>query len=334
MAMASSKRKWSEVFEDEDSYNKQSILDLCSSKLRYVNPARPPRRRTEVPLLRNVLIVNTMKHLSSEEKPEKTIEVPAEDIAVDPSHFEGLPPLSELLTDIMLDPHPSDALSPLPVQSSYLETDMSLDNNEDKVVHDLLPCTSVVGLSPQSSWQSETVTSNFDSYLSPSSNTYSAPEIDPPTDTKDSTFHSSSGPLPSFTSLFETSGSLTELTATYTDLSSSFSQSNPEISQQDKTMEDLVGNTTLTETELEYLAMAFSSKMPNVSFDELLQALPQPSRLQSYSYFVPSSLQTCSNSIGNGHDTNQSTSNPCGSYCRRDQSTSSDDNMVRVLVNL
>lgn len=253
MATSSAKRKWSDVFGDREICDKQSIMDLCTSKLRYVNPAKPPRRRTEVPLLRNVLIVNTMKHLSAEMKTEKQMDYSTEDLSVDPGHFEGLPPLSELLTDIMLDPQPSEqqqpstssfgwstaggpqysSLTPLePTIPSYM--DSMEGGEEEKIVHDLLPCTSVMGINPTqhttswqtrndhrqhtSSWQvqahqdhhtttwdSQCDTSVLDCFLSSAS-------IQQPTSdsldnlTSDITFQPSSTPLPSFTSsFFETS---------------------------------------------------------------------------------------------------------------------------------
>ncbi|XP_005094946.1 putative GPI-anchored protein pfl2 [Aplysia californica] len=379
----SSKRKWSDVFQDEEMYDKQSIMDLCTAKLRYVNPARPPRRRTEVPLLRNVLIVNTMKHLSTEMKQESMMDYATEDLTVDPGHFEGLPPLSELLTDIMLDPQPNESqcptqglipfnwstsgaasyspLTPLePSMPSYLDTDSALENTgEEKIVHDLLPCTSVIGLNPShhSPWEAHGDTGSLDSFLS------SASLQQPSTDTldsfaSDSAFQSTSGPLPSFTSLFENSNlsySETVPTSSYTDLTptaspsmlySSTATSSASFSAQttvaSASTEELVGNTTLTDTELEFLAMAFSSKLHNVSFEELVQAFPQSTRLQQQnsqqsSFFVPSSIQTCSSSTSNTSvtETSPTTSNPCASFYRKDQPPPSvDENMVRVLVNL
>lgn len=386
MATPSFKRKWSDVFEDEESYNKQSLLDLCTSKLRYVNPARPPRRRTEVPLLRNVLIVNTMKHLSTDIKLEKPMDYGSEELSVDPSHFEGLPPLSELLTDIMLDPQPSDQqqwassspvytnLTPLePSIPSYMESSDSRteSGDEGKVVHDLLPCTSVVGmdlsqhmcwdatsgLSQQvtSSWGVESISehsqgnshtwlpsensgvlSSFHSHSSLTEQPVSACE----SLTCEPSFQTSCGPLPSFTSIFDTSqSSFTELLQSPSDLPThhlSYLQStSPSFSSIQGTLaDDLVGNVNLTEADLELLAMTFSSKLPHMSFEDLVHALPQTSLQPSQTFYVPSSIQNTPFSNSNCDLTSPATGQ-CASYCRKDQPQSSDDGgMVRVLVNL
>ncbi|GFO48304.1 hypothetical protein PoB_007480900 [Plakobranchus ocellatus] len=385
MATSSAKRKWSDVFEDGEPYNKQSLMDLCTSKLRYVNPARPPRRRTEVPLLRNVLIVNTMKHLSTDIRMEKPMEYNTEDLSVDPGHFEGLPPLSELLTDIMLDPQPSDQqhwttsstaypnLTPLePSISSYIDSP-EVGSEEGKIVHDLLPCTSVVGIdSPQTlnwnvgndisqeshlpwsiestsehsshSWATSEHSSVLDCFL-PSASTVQSSFTAIEAVGSESSFHASSGPLPSFTSLFESSqSSFTELLQANPDLpnhtSSYFSSSPTSFSSvQGTSTDDLVGNVNLTEAELELLAMTFSSKLPHMSFEDLVHALPQTSLLQppqpSQTFYVPSSLQ--SNSVTNTNsDSTPKTNGQCASYCRKDQPQPNVDDagMVRVLVNL
>jgi len=333
------KRKFSEVSLDE--YDKQSILDLCTSKLRYINPAQPPRRRTEVPLLRNVLIVNTMKHLSSDVNPEieRPMEMASEDLPVDPGHFEGLPPLSELLTDIMLDPHPSETpLAPLAVQPtmpSYMETD-SLEN-EEKIVHNLLPCTSIHNIdSSQHSWDPSA--SSVDTFLTGSPAQDSVNPLDPVN--TDPSFQSPASPLPSFISLFDSSSSgFSEPVSpsSYTDLTTSTSVSaysysstiDSSASVPPQTFgalaEDLVGNTSLTEAELVYLAMEFSSKLPHLSFEELVQqALPYQQQTSQQSYYVPSAMQSCSNSANNSADANSATN----------ISPSVDENMVRVLVDL
>lgn len=370
-------------------------MDLCTSKLRYVNPARPPRRRTEVPLLRNVLIVNTMKHLSVEMKTEKPMEYSTEDLSIDPGHFEGLPPLSELLTDIMLDPQPSDqqvssfgwtaagcsaysSLTPLePTISSYIEApDTSMDiSEEEKIVHDLLPCTSVMGIdpaqhlppwgTPQSSHQHSTLwrvrngsahqhppwdasheSSVLDCFLSSASLQQSSSDS-LETLVSDLAFQPSSGPLPSFSSLFESShsSSYTELLHTSpaspcTTTCSSFTSASSHTSFptiNSTSTEDFVGNVNLTDSELELLAMTFSSKLP-LSFEDLVHALPQTSLLQqtsqpSQTFYVPSSLPS---SVGSACDSTPSAISQCASYCRKDQPPPSvdDNNMVRVLVNL
>ncbi|KAK3802738.1 hypothetical protein RRG08_002000 [Elysia crispata] len=384
MATSSFKRKWSDVFQDEESYNKQSLLDLCTSKLRYVNPARPPRRRTEVPLLRNVLIVNTMKHLSTDMKLEKPMDYSTEDLSVDPSHFEGLPPLSELLTDIMLDPQPSEQqqwasgstvysnLIPLePSIASYMETSdpRTEVGDEGKVVHDLLPCTSVVGMDPSqhmcwdagndlnqetpatwslesgsehsnSTWVSSETSGVLDCFLSNgpvgqrSSNTSEVVG-------SNSSFQTSCGPLPSFTSIFETpQSSFTELLQAPSDSATQplayFQSTAPSFSSvQGTSTDDLVGNVNLTEAELELLAMTFSSKLPHMSFEDLVHALPQTSLQPSQTFYVPSSLQNSTISNSNC-DINPTTNGQCASYCRQDQPQPSvdDSSMVRVLVNL
>lgn len=402
MATSSSKRKWSDVFGDREIYDKQSIMDLCTSKLRYVNPARPPRRRTEVPLLRNVLIVNTMKHLSAEMKIEKPMEYSSEDLSVDPGHFEGLPPLSELLTDIMLDPQASDQqqpaassfgwtgtvgsaysnLTPLePSISSYMDaTDSSSELGEEKIVHDLLPCTSVVGIdqiqhswsSPNDSlqhsatwqvansschhhhppaWNVSHDTSVLDCFLS-SASLQPSPSDSVDTLTSDLAFQSSSSPLPAFSSLFESpqNPSFTELLQTSalpgpasvftTSTSSCFTGSSPlspSPAINSASADDIVGNVNLTESELEFLAMTFSSKLP-LSFEDLVHALPQTSLLQqtsqpSQTFCVPSSLQ---GSVSSSCDSASNAINQCASYCRSDQPPANvdDSGMVRVLVNL
>ena len=389
MATSSVKRKWADVFEDEESYNKQSLMDLCTSKLRYVNPARPPRRRTEVPLLRNVLIVNTMKHLSTDIKLEKPMDYGTEDLSVDPSHFEGLPPLSELLTDIMLDPQPSDQqqwatgstaysnLTPLePSIPSYMDTsDPRTESNEEgKIVHDLLPCTSVPGMDPSHHmcWdggsdlnQEPRPSWNVESNSEHSSHTWASPENSGVLDCflsnassgqtssnasgavgSHSSFQTSCGPLPSFTSLFETSqSSFTELLQAPSDSATHthpyFQSATPHSFSpvQGTSADDLVGNVNLTEAELELLAMTFSSKLPHMSFEDLVHALPQTSLLQSsqpsQTFYVPSSLQ--SNTISNSScELTPTATGQCASYCRKDQPQPSvdDSGMVRVLVNL
>ncbi|RUS72296.1 hypothetical protein EGW08_019942 [Elysia chlorotica] len=384
MATSSFKRKWSDVFQDEESYNKQSLLDLCTSKLRYVNPARPPRRRTEVPLLRNVLIVNTMKHLSTDMRLEKTMDYSTEDLSVDPSHFEGLPPLSELLTDIMLDPQPSEqqqwasgstvysSLAPLePSIPSYLDSSdpRTEISEEGKVVHDLLPCTSVVGMDPSqhmcwddgshlnqepsavwnlesgsehpnSSWVTPETSSVLDCFLSNGpvgQHTSSTNEVV----VSNSSFQTSSGPLPSFTSLFETpQSSFTELLQAPSDSTTQplayFQSVAPSFSSvQGTSADDLVGNVNLTEAELELLAMTFSSKLPHMSFEDLVHALPQTSLQPSQTFYMPSSLQNSAISNSNC-DLTPTANGQCASYCRQDQPQPSvdDSGMVRVLVNL
>ncbi|GFR81626.1 hypothetical protein ElyMa_002344400 [Elysia marginata] len=383
MATSSVKRKWSDVFQDEESYNKQSLLDLCTSKLRYVNPARPPRRRTEVPLLRNVLIVNTMKHLSTDIKLEKPVDYGTEDLSVDPSHFEGLPPLSELLTDIMLDPQPIDQqqwasgstvyanLAPLePSVPSYLDSSDSRTEGgeEGKIVHDLLPCTSIVGMEASqhmcwdasndlnqestTSWDMKSTSENsshtwvpsetpgvLDCFLSngPTGQSSSACEAV----SSDSSFQTPCGPLPSFTSIFETpQGSFTELLQAPSDSAthplSYFQSTTPSFSSvQGTSADDLVGNVNLTEAELELLAMTFSSKLPHMSFEDLVHALPQTSLQPSQTFYVPSSIQSSTFSNSNC-DLTPTATGQCSSYCRKDQPQPSvdDSGMVRVLVNL
>ncbi|CAG5125064.1 unnamed protein product [Candidula unifasciata] len=402
MATSASKRKWSDVFGDREIYDKQSIMDLCTSKLRYVNPARPPRRRTEVPLLRNVLIVNTMKHLSAEMKIDKPMEYSSEDLCVDPGHFEGLPPLSELLTDIMLDPQPNDqqqqavgsfgwtgtvgstysSLTPLePSISSYMDAaDSSTELGEEKIVHDLLPCTSVVGIDqiqhswrspndslqhsstwqvPNSSchhhphspvWNVSNDSSVLDCFLSSASlQPSSSDSVDALT--SELAFQSSSSPLPAFSSLFESpqNPSFTELlqTSALSGPSSAFistgtcfsgaSSLNSLPTVSSASADDIVGNVNLTETELEFLAMTFSAKLP-LSFEDLVHALPQTSLLQqtsqpSQTFCVPSSLQ---GSVSSSCDSASNAINQCASYCRSDQppANADDSGMVRVLVNL
>jgi hypothetical protein len=381
MATSLAKRKWSDVFEEKEVYDKQSIMDLCASKLRYVNPARPPRRRTEVPLLRNVLIVNTMKHLSVEMKTENSMDYSTEDLSVDPGHFEGLPPLSELLTDIMLDPQPNDqpantfgwtspgcssysSLTPLePSISSYMDTSDAGIVDEGKVVHDLLPCTSVMDVEPMHQSQTWRNSHQSSSWRVPSNPDQTMPwdssnDLDcflssaslqqTSTDTlealvSDLAFQPSNGPLPSFSSFFESShnSSFTELLQTSPSHStSSACTSSPHASfpsMNSTSTEDLVGNVNLTESELELLAMTFSSKLP-LSFEDLVYALPQTSLLQqtsqpSHTFYVPSSLQS---SVVSNCDTTSSSINQCASCCRKDQPPSSveDNGLVRVLVNL
>ncbi|CAL1526882.1 unnamed protein product [Lymnaea stagnalis] len=396
MATSSAKRKWSDVFGDRDICDKQSIMDLCTTKLRYVNPARPPRRRTEVPLLRNVLIVNTMKHLSAEMKTEKQMEYNNEDLSVDPGHFEGLPPLSELLTDIMLDPQPIDQqqqsvssfgwtstggppyATPLePSIPSYMDTSDGVmeGGDEEKIVHDLLPCTSVMGMNPaqhSTSWDTQGSPQQHSSnwQVNVSSAGHHSPSWDAPCDpsvldcflssasiqpspsdsldtlASDLAFQSSSTPLPSFTSLFEShhSSSFTELLPTSTlqgptssstispsSFMASTSASFPTIGG--TSTEDLIGSVNLTESELEILlAMTVSSR--HMSFEDLVQALPlQQSSQPSQSFYVPSSLQS---SVSPGCENSPAANNQCSSYCRNDQPPPSVDesSMVRVLVNL
>lgn len=383
MATPPVKRKWSDLLEDETT-EKQLLMDLCAAKLRYVNPPRPPKRRTEVPLLRSVLIVNAMKHLSSEMKTERAVDFSSEDLSVDPGHFEGLPPLSELLTDIMLDPQPlnspSDPHNPIhhhqhqaqasflnwpspsspqyssltPVQpsvTSYLDSESMMETGEEeKTVHNLLPCTSVLSSDPSqvsSSWEMSSESNLFDSFLSDTHFPQS------PSDTlnnlsSDLTFQPSRNPLPSFTSLFDS----THSSATYTELSqmhpspastgaattsSSLNMISPSLSL--NSTEDSVGSANLSESELEILAMTLSAKLPTLSIEELVHALPQSAALSQQmsqtstsSFFVPSPLQT----TGPSADANPATNNQCASYCRKDQPPPSvdDGSMVRVLVNL
>lgn len=382
MATPPLKRKWSVLLEEETD-EKQLLMDLCAAKLRYVNPPRPPKRRTEVPLLRSVLIVNAMKHLSTEIKNDKTEEFSTEDLTVDPGHFEGLPPLSELLTDIMLDPQPLSSpndlhaslqqshsqasyvswspngpshYSPLsPVQPSvpsYLDPESIMETGDDeKIVHEMLPCTSVLpsdAIHPSSSpWEMQTESSLFDSFLSDSvfSQSQSGHTLN-----SDMTFQQSRNPLPSFTSLFDsTNGSATYR---YTDMSSPQVSSSTNLSESFASSpanmitpslnlvstEESVGNANLSESELEILAMTLSAKLPTLSIEELVQALPQSGALSqnppqaTSSFFVPSSLH----SSNSGADVNPATNNQCASYCRQDQPTTTvdDNSMVRVLVNL
>lgn len=397
----SSKRKWSDVFNEKEACDKQCIMDLCTSKLRYVNPAQPPRRRTEVPLLRNVLIVNMMKHLSVEMKIERPVEYSSEDLIVDPSHFEGLPPLSELLTDIMLDPLPSEQqqvanslvwtdtgessysdMTPveLNISSCVRSSDSSVKVHEDAVVHGLLPCieaeeidhiqhsrswdspngsTEQSSLWPASnglgqhspSWIVSNESSVLDSLL-PSSACHQQSSGDSlETLTSDSTFQPSSDPLPSFSSLFESTqcpsftemlqtNLLQESSSTCSAVSSAFSSSSSFSSfssLSNPSADDFIGSFNLTDSELEFLAMTFSSKLPP-SFEDLIHSLPQTSLLQqtcqpSQTFYVPSSLQDMDSS---DCDSVTTAINQCASYCRQDQpSTSVDDNsMIRVLVNL
>ncbi|KAH9508565.1 hypothetical protein Btru_052042 [Bulinus truncatus] len=391
MATLSAKRKWSESFGDADICDKQSIMDLCTSKLRYVNPARPPRRRTEVPLLRNVLIVNTMKHLSAEMKTEKQMEY-SEDLTVDPGHFEGLPPLSELLTDIMLDPQPIDQqqpsasfgwastgaqqyanLTPLePSIPSYMDTEDNVMEGveEEKIVHDLLPCTSVIGLNSSqqhashwesqslsrhigSSWQDQNTslhnsmswnsscdTSVLDCFLSSASLQQSASDsLD--SLASDLAFQTSSTPLPSFTSLFESHHSFTDMSLSSTG-SQPVSNAQSHLSTTNQSTfstltsasgDDIVGSLHLSESELEILlAMTVSSK--HMSLEDLVQALPlQQASQPSQSFYVPSSLQSSS---ATGCDNTPTANAQCSSYCRNDQPPPNvdDNSLVRVLVNL
>lgn len=386
MAVSSAKRKWSDVFDEKEVYDKQSIMDLCASKLRYVNPPRPPRRRTEVSLLRNVLIVNTVKHLSSDTKTDSAMEFSTEDLSIDPGHFEGLPPLSELLNDIMLDPQPSDPVSSFawtasdcsPVQTP-LEADMSpyvevpheaTGVREDKIVYELLPSTSGmetdlsqksehwnVPNSPsgnsfswelpcssdqQSAWDSLGVSSEssmLDCLLS------SASIHQPSNDSldilmPDRAFQPTFGPLPSISSLFESSrrSSLTGLLeSSSSPENSSFSNNAPSLplpAMCTAPTDDLLGNVNLTDSELELLAMTFSSKLP-ASFEDLVLALPQSSLLQqvsppSHTFCMPSSVQS---TVGIYSDTHSSSSNQCASFFQPTPSID-DNNMVRVLVNL
>ncbi|CAG5116577.1 unnamed protein product [Candidula unifasciata] len=383
MATSSAKRKWSDVFEETEVYDKQSIMDLCASKLRYVNPPRPPRRRTEVSLLRNVLIVNTVKHLSSDTRTDSQMELSTEDLSIDPGHFEGLPPLSELLNDIMLDPQPNDpassftwtAVDGCPVQtpqgsdmSPYMETaDEAAGISENKVVYDLLPSTCGIEADAshqsqqwgipnshsqdnfswelpctsdqQSSWESPCDSSMLDCLLS------SASIHQPSNDSldvlmTDRAFQPTNGPLPSISSLFESSRktSLPGLleSSSLPGVSSFSSGTQPSHTPAVSTTQtdDLLGNVNLTDSELELLAMTFSSKLP-ASFEDLVLALPQTALLQqvsqpSHTFCMPSSVQS---TIGVYNDTHSSSSNQCASFCQPAPSLD-DSGMVRVLVNL
>jgi len=372
MATSSSKRDWSEAFQNEDVYDRQSIMDMCNSKLRYVIPANPPRRRTEAPLLRNVLIVNTMKVLSADMGYDVPIENSPDDLMMDPSTFDGLPPLSELLTDIMLDPPPCEnlpisqndvpfswsspdspsftSLTPLePSLPSYMDTDHSLDTSENKTVHNLMPCTSVVGMDPnqQSVWEeAQSMTSSLGSYLPSDHLPLSYGVLDSlNSPSSDSTFQASCGPLPSFTSVFDNSNlsfsepvpapSYTDLVpSSCTSLAYTYTSSNISEPTSVSSLTEDLGTASLTDDDLQYLAMAISSKMPHMSFEELVQS---SLNTQQSNQYVPSSLQGC-NSVSNngtGVDSISPTNSSCASFYSKDQSSQNvDENMVRVLVNL
>ena len=199
MVTSSTKRKWSDVFNDEERYDKQFIMDLCAAK----------RRKRKLPLLHDVLIRKTMDLLTSEsiiklesesalenfrkstsldsflsssslpqpavdrlgfkgeeEEKDKTVdqehlEIPTESelLAMDSDNFE------KLMTSIMFETQTPDLLSPLtpmePSMTSYTDTESTMESSEEQITRDILPCTSVFELDSRndSTWNNDITTS-------------------------------------------------------------------------------------------------------------------------------------------------------------------------------